>query len=207
MSKPLPAPATDMAQPAARMDTRQRIVAAAVRCVAQRGVRGLRMSDVGREAGVSSGLLYYHFADRHGLLAATLAHVNDTAAAGRNGAPDASRAALVDNLVDEISDTPEVRDHAAAWHEIVASAVFDAALAEPLAATTRAWQQRIADGLVQTAAAPSALSAEAAYAQATIATALVDGLSQRWLAGQLTTEAARQLLCQALVRQFAEAAA
>ncbi len=183
-------------------ETRTRIVAAAVRCVAQRGVRGLRMADVGREAGVSSGLLYYHFADRDGLLAATLAHVNDTAAAGRNQANVAGRDALIDNLVDEISDEPDVRDHAAAWHEINASAVFDDTLAAPLRATTADWQQRIADGLMQTAPAGTAPDREAAAAQAVIATALVDGLSQRWLTGRLSTPEARALLRRALIQQF-----
>lgn len=182
-------------------ETRTRIVAAAVRCVAQRGVRGLRMADVGREAGVSSGLLYYHFADRDGLLAATLAHVNDTAAAGRSQAAVAGHEALVDNLVDEISDDPEVRDHAAAWHEINASAVFDETLAAPLRATTAEWQQRIADGLVQTAP-EGTCDRESAEARAVIATALVDGLSQRWLTGRLSTDEARELLRHALIQQF-----
>lgn len=128
-------------------DTRTKIVRAAARCLAQRGVRGLRMTDIGREAGVSSGLLYYHFADRDGLLAATLAHVNATAAAERGAvAPDA-RTALIDNLVDEIADEPEVREHAIAWQEITASAVFDETLAAHLADSTGQWQQRIANTL------------------------------------------------------------
>lgn len=187
-------------------ETRTRIVAAAVRCVAQRGVRGLRMADVGREAGVSSGLLYYHFADRDGLLAATLAHVNDTAAAARSPRELAGRAALIDNLVDEISDDPDVRDHAAAWHEINASAVFDESLAAPLRATTGDWQARIADALVATAPQAAPCDREAAEAQAVIATALVDGLLQRWLTGRLSTHDARALLRRALIQQFGEAA-
>ncbi|HET7313937.1 TetR/AcrR family transcriptional regulator [Salinisphaera sp.] len=183
-------------------EARTRIVAAAVRCLARHGVRGLRMADIGREAGVSSGLLYYHFANRDGLLAATLAHVNDTAAAGRARAAGDGRDALIDNLVDEISDDPEVRDHAAAWHEINASAVFDSALAAHLRATTADWQRRIADGLMQTAGKTAPPNRQAADAQAAIATALVDGLSQRWLTGRLSTDEARALLRRALIRQF-----
>lgn len=187
-------------------ETRTRILAAAVRCLARRGVRGLRIADVGREAGVSSGLLYYHFADRDGLLAATLAHVNDTAAAGRSQGEITGRAALIDNLVDEISDDPEVRDHAAAWHEINASAVFDDALAAPLRETTADWQARIADALVTTAPADAPCDRAAAEAQAVIATALVDGLLQRWLTGRLSTNDARALLRRALILQFGGAA-
>lgn len=179
-------------------ETRTRIVAAAARCVARRGVRGLRMADVGREAGVSSGLLYYHFADRNGLLAATLAHVNDVAATGRMKTGGSGREALIDNLVDEISDDPEVREHAAAWHEISASAIFDETLAAPLRATTADWQQRIADGLAETASDAGPIDPAAATAQAAIATALVDGLSQRWLTGRLSTPDARALLRRAL---------
>ncbi|KEZ77984.1 TetR/AcrR family transcriptional regulator [Salinisphaera hydrothermalis] len=188
-------------------ETRTRILAAAVRCVARRGVRGLRMADVGREAGVSSGLLYYHFADRDGLLAATLAHVNDTAAAGRSSNEVAGRSALIDNLVDEISDDPEVRDHAAAWHEINASAVFDERLAAPLRETTADWQARIANALVATAPADAPCDRETAEAEAVIVTALVDGLLQRWLTGRLSTNDARALLRRALIQQFGGSAA
>ena len=44
------------------------ILVAACRVIAQSGAAGLRMSEVAREAGVSSALLHYYFATRHELL-------------------------------------------------------------------------------------------------------------------------------------------
>lgn len=171
---------------------RDRILAAAARCIARAGIRGLRMSDVGREAGVSSGLLYYHFADRSGLLAATLAHVNDTAAvSARPGV--GGRRALIDNLVAEITDTAEIRAHATAWHEIGASAVFDADTAAHLAATDADWQARIAAHL-QACGLPADEAARIALA----AVALVDGLISRWLSQRVCIEQARMTLRAAL---------
>ena len=57
------------------------ILEAAARLVARRGVRGLRMEELAAEAGVSTGLLYYHFKDRSTLLRRTLEFVNERAGA------------------------------------------------------------------------------------------------------------------------------
>jgi AcrR family transcriptional regulator len=51
-------------------DARERIIEACERVIARGGLRGFRMGDVAREAGVSIGLLSYHFGDRDGLLQA-----------------------------------------------------------------------------------------------------------------------------------------
>lgn len=186
------------------LDTRTQILRAAAQCIARAGVRGLRMSHVCRAAGVSSGLLYYHFTDRDGLLAATLAHINEAAAQPRStpiSTSDTTEHAsavqmtrLIDNLVDEIIDEAAVRDDAAAWHEIGASAVFDDTLAKALADTTTRWQARIADAFERAyrdAPEPAPLDGETF---AVLATALVDGITARWLTGRLDTHTARQML-------------
>ena len=177
---------------------RDRILAAAARCIAEHGIRRFRMQDVVREAGVSAGLLYYHFTDRSGLLAATLAYVNDVAAepAAQSGA-QASRNALIDNLVAEITDSADNRAHAATWHEIGASAVFDGDTARHLAATDAAWQGRIAAALGELGCAPAEASTLALSA-----VALVDGLLSRWLSARISTDEARHVLRAALDRLF-----
>lgn len=183
--------------------TRTRILRAAARCIAQTGVRGLRVGDVARQAGVSSGLLYYHFADRDGLLAATLAHVNETAWAGRGPAPDAAtdaRRALIDNLVEELSDAAAIRDNAIAWNEIGASAVFDPALAAHLNESNRQWRDFVASAVRAGQTQGRIDAALEAEDFAITATALVEGLSQRWLTGQLSTDEARRLLTTSLER-------
>ncbi|MYV72610.1 TetR family transcriptional regulator, partial [Streptomyces sp. SID1046] len=45
-------------------DRRRAILEGAARVIARRGVRGLRVSDLAAEAGVSTALIYYHFKDR-----------------------------------------------------------------------------------------------------------------------------------------------
>ena len=59
------------------VDARERILDACERTIAETGLRGFRMTAVAREAGVSIGLLSYHFGDRDGLLQAALNRVNE----------------------------------------------------------------------------------------------------------------------------------
>jgi AcrR family transcriptional regulator len=51
---------------------RERILRAAVRAIARDGIDGLRIARIATEAGVSSALVHYHFADREQLLAETI---------------------------------------------------------------------------------------------------------------------------------------
>ncbi|MFB9906975.1 TetR/AcrR family transcriptional regulator [Allokutzneria oryzae] len=54
---------------APREDLREDLVAAAERLVARRGVAGLTVREIAREAGVATGLLYKHFAGKEELVA------------------------------------------------------------------------------------------------------------------------------------------
>lgn len=169
---------------------KQTILRAAERCIARNGVRGLRVHDVAKEAGVSTSLLYYHFTDRDGLLAATLDHVNDNASVHRieGTSGDTAVDRLASLLVGEIQDVDEVRTGSVAWNELRATAVFEEGLRAPLARTTETWNDRITAALDETGADGD----HAALAQ--VLTALVEGLSGRWLGGELTTREAQDLL-------------
>ena len=63
------------------------ILAAACRVIAQTGAAGLRMSEVAREAGVSSALLHYYFATRHELLVRSFVFADTRVAADRAQSP------------------------------------------------------------------------------------------------------------------------
>lgn len=195
-------------------DTRERILEACERVIARAGLRGFRMGDVAREAGVSIGLLAYHFGDRDGLLQAALDHVNESAAR-RAGAPPATLPAsapapasapsspaeappaltgtgvftagerLAALLCSEFGDDPQVRAGSIAWNELRAAAVFDSGQATALARSTADWQRAVRDLLAE--AAPRAESGTIAL----ILTALVEGLSGRWLTGQITAREAQ----------------
>lgn len=181
---------------------RERILGASARCIARSGVRGLRVQEVAREAGVSSGLLYYHFGDRTGLLTASLEFVSERAAryASGEGTEGDALAELRSSLLDELQDPPEVIENSSAWGELRASAIFEQGLRAPLATATREWVDAIVERIGQAQEAglvPREIDAPAA---ATTLTALVEGLSNRWLSGSLELAEARRLLDAAIGR-------
>ncbi|MCJ1680011.1 TetR/AcrR family transcriptional regulator [Streptomyces sp. APSN-46.1] len=186
----------------ARVADRQALILeAAVRVIARTGVRGLRVEELAAEAGVSTALIYYHFKDRAGLIQRTLAFISDRATGytdeAVSGAENA-RATLLQLLLSELQDTDRVRENSIAWGELRASAIFDTDLREPLAESTRSWTQDTADAIADAKAAGRADLSVSTLDAAERLTALVEGLSERWLSGSLTLERARELLAGAV---------
>lgn len=179
------------------------ILEAAARLIARRGVRGLRVEELAAEAGVSTGLIYYHFKDRTGILRHTLEFINDraeryTTSRDPDAEPLGPREELDEVLLLELQDTPEVRENSSAWGELRASAVFDPVLREDLARATLVWVQEVAALLGQVQPmAPAAVLASAAERL----TALLEGLSTRWLIGVLPVGHARELLRQGIAAE------
>jgi AcrR family transcriptional regulator len=175
------------------------ILAAATRVIARNGVRGLRVEELAKEAGVSTGLIYYYFKDRGGLLSATLEYIN--ARADRYTAEtDAEdpRTELEQVLLLEMQDTDEVRENSIAWGELRATATFEEELQEQLLVSTRKWIEDTAEVIRRAQAAGLAAADADAIDAAERLTALVEGLSERWLSGSMTLERARELLRRAV---------
>ncbi|WP_426996743.1 TetR/AcrR family transcriptional regulator [Pseudarthrobacter sp. N5] len=175
-----------------------KILTAATTCIARNGVRGMRVNDVAAEAGVSPGLLYYHFTDRAGLLAATLDHINkqvskDDAVLSADAGDRTRRFRHL--LLDEIRDNADVRRNSVAWNELRACSIFEKELAEPLSRTTAEWNREIAQAIVD---ANGNTSDDEAAVTAEILTSLVEGISGRWLSGFITADHARSLLTTAI---------
>lgn len=176
------------------------IMEAAARVIARRGVRGLRVEELAAEAGVSTALIYYHFKDRTGILRQTLEFINDraeryTTERAEDAPPLTPREELEQTLLLELQDTPEVRENSTAWGELRASAVFDETLREDLARATRIWVQEIAELLGDVRPMASAVALAGAAERLT---ALLEGLSTRWLSGSLPLAHARTLLTEAI---------
>jgi AcrR family transcriptional regulator len=175
---------------------------AAVRVIAQDGVRGLRVEKLAAEAGVSTALIYYHFKDRAGILRAALEHVNHRAQTYTSDAlPDDAlsndpRQRVERMLLGELQDTDHVRETSVAWGELRASAAFHEELRSTLLTATGAWN---AD--VETLVRQANPDVDAAAAAERL-TALVEGLSERWHSGSLTLDRARELLSGAIVREL-----
>ncbi|QTA30509.1 TetR/AcrR family transcriptional regulator [Streptomyces sp. CA-256286] len=186
-------------------DRRTAILEAAATVIARRGVRGLRVEELAEEAGVSKALIYYHFEDRTGLLRRTLALVNNraeryTAEQAAAGQPAAETPAdplrrLEQALLLELQDLPHVRENSTAWGELRASAVFDPELRGELALASVIWVREVADqlGEARPTAPESALTASAERL-----TALLEGLSARWLSGILPLTDARTRMREAI---------
>ncbi|MEV5608587.1 TetR/AcrR family transcriptional regulator [Streptomyces sp. NPDC052225] len=176
-------------------DRKTAIMEAAARVIARRGVRGLRVEELAAEAGVSTALIYYHFKDRAGILRRTLEFINDRAAHyTTDRAPDAApldpREELEQTLLLELQDVDVVRENSAAWGELRATAMFEPELRDALAEATRVWVREVAAllGDLRPTAAAAALTVAAERL-----TALVEGVSMRWLSGTLPLERAREL--------------
>lgn len=168
-----------------------------MRTIARSGVRGLRVEEVAAEAGVSTSLLYYHFKDRAGLVRRTLEFVNERA--GDSANPPAARehgprVVLEHQLLAELQDSPTVREDSTAWGEMRAAAVFEPDLQPTLAHSTQLWVKEVAEAITASQLAGQARSDADPHAAAERLTALIEGLSERWLSGSLGQDRALFLL-------------
>ncbi len=172
-------------------DRRTALLVAAIEEIARKGTRGLRVEEVATRAGVSPGLIYHHFGDRSTLLQSALEHIGEQANAYTEHAGGTSRENLLAVLIDEIQDDESVRTNSAAWGELRDTAIFDHALRPTITALTQRWVNDIAelvrtgqrDGSIATALDPDEMGVRLS--------ALVEGISARWLTGILTTTQAR----------------
>ncbi|WP_244301116.1 TetR/AcrR family transcriptional regulator [Leucobacter insecticola] len=181
-----------------RADSRDKILQACERTIARSGLRSFRMQDVAREAGVSIGLLSYHFGDRDGLLQAALDHVNARSSdrAGRTPHAHTPAQRLSALLCSEFGDDAQVRAGSIVWNELRAVSVFEPTSAAALTRSTAEWQSAVETliGEAILACTPQDHEPEqntGPAATALLLTALVEGLSGRWLTGQITADEAQ----------------
>ena len=170
-----------------------------------RGVGGREVGDeaveqVAEQAGVAVSLLYYYFGSRNGLVRATLDHANERAATTTPGS-GSGRATVEASLLAELD--PDARDTSVVWGEVLASAVFEAELRDQLRDAGATWNDLVAAAIaagIEDGSIPGTVDALAAAERLT---ALVDGLSARWLAGMIERDRARELLTGAVARELA----
>ena len=65
---------------------REQLIKATIRCIAKRGLSGTTMADVTREAGLSLGIVNFHFQSKERLLAETLRYLAEEYKAAWEGA-------------------------------------------------------------------------------------------------------------------------
>jgi AcrR family transcriptional regulator len=171
----------------AAADARQRILAAAADCIVRDGLAQVRMASIARAAGVSAGLLHYHFDTKELLFGEVLKYshgvsmeLNRRAMAGAGEGP----AARLSSFLDRCLPSDERLAHEwLLWQELALLCIRDPHLAtvgaelyETLYATVAdIVSEGLAAGVFETALDPRSL--------AETAVALTDGLGARVLAG------------------------
>jgi len=185
-------------------DRRSALLDAAVAEIARSGTRGLRVEAVAKRAGVSTALIYHHFTDRSTLLHGALEHIGIRADKFTMPRAGSGREMVIEMLLSEIHDDDEVRVNAAAWGELRGEAIFDVSLRRLTAGLTQRWADDVAthvrsgyaDGSIRTERSTASRCADESRADelGVQLTTVVEGISARWLTGQVTTARARDHL-------------
>jgi AcrR family transcriptional regulator len=192
------------APPHPAADSRQRILAAAARNIADLGLAGVRMATIAREAGVSTALLHYHFDTKERLFAEVLGYSYERSAELDQAALDRagdSAAAKLSAYLDRCLPIDDVLAEAwLLWQELDLLCLRQPELAtmgnELYARLYRKVVEIVESGVASGEFTPTADPHSIAEA----AVALCDGLGTRVLSGDptLTLADARRIVARTL---------
>lgn len=183
----------------------QRIVEASWRAIAKDGVRKFRVGDVARDAGVSVGLVYYHFENRIGLLRATMDYASRVVPQTGLLDPSPEDTARRDGferlralLLADFAGNESSQDNAVVWYEIMGEAIFEPEVRGPVNATLTEWHALIR-GAIQAGQQDGSMRDDVSADEvADVLTSLIDGLLARVITGLIDWDQARTTLIQAL---------
>jgi AcrR family transcriptional regulator len=183
------------------------ILGAACRVIAQSGAAGLRMSEVAREAGVSSALLHYYFATRQELVSRAFAFADtrvDTHVMALVDQHGSGRERLETLLVAYLSPEAVVTEDWVVWSELWRSARFDESLRALLHDANREWLDQVA-GMVREGIADGSIDGPVEPDDCAVRLiSLVDGLGIRVLAGVLERDDAMRQMEHALACELSD---
>ena len=160
--------------------TRERLLAAAARCFAQKGYSSCSVADIAAEAGVSQGALYTHFRNKEDLFTTM---IQEEHGQGAHKAREASLAGgfldgIINILSECIRDVGFPVDHRL-WTEILAVAARVESVRDAFLASDRVMRERFVELLRKAAEAGEIDPALDFEAVAIWLYALVDGLIAR----------------------------
>ncbi|MBU2694328.1 hypothetical protein CCO04_04480 [Pimelobacter sp. 30-1] len=174
--------------------TRAQILDATVAAIAREGAAGVRIDAVAQAAGVSTGLIYYHFSNRQVLVRAGLAEALERyPSQPRSPGERDPLAHLVEELQRHIGLPADGGDERGRVRTAgLQAAVFDPELRASLGHSTELWEAVVARLVARVRGSETA--AEADLATAETLTALADGVRQRVLSGTLAPADAVRLV-------------
>jgi AcrR family transcriptional regulator len=135
-----------MTEPAA--DRKHLILDAACRAIARTGAAAMRVSDVAREAGVSTALVHYYFPSRADVIVRAFAHTDDLAdaVAEEHLAKLANGRERVERLIlTWAGDDPAIRTNWAVWNEMWQYAAHNDGARALVETSHRRWLEQIHD--------------------------------------------------------------
>lgn len=100
-------------------ERRQHILASAVRCITREGFAGVRLRDIGREAGVSIGLIQHYFDTREELLNQAIRHASEQLLDEfkKSGDVVADPWERIVTMIDLLCALPNLQAHSSLWLE------------------------------------------------------------------------------------------
>jgi len=157
---------------------RQRIIDATLDVIRDHGLAGTRTHEIARRAGVSSGLLLYHFGTLDGVIAAAMEESEDRYYRGLESEEAAGRPAVerLRLLVERSGDASSVISAWTLWMEFWVRALRDPATARLCATLEARWRAVLRDVIEQGVREGAFRAADPAVAVVRLAT-LLDGLS------------------------------
>lgn len=191
-----------MARPNVEAERSAQILRAACKVIAGKGFRGLRVADVAKEAGLSSGIVHYYFTNKrdlsHAAFEQNVAHSFARRTAILESEDDAvtKLRALVDAYLPGDEETVE------SWHvwaELWVEAIHEPDLQELNDRAYGEWRGLIA-GIVRDGQAAGTIGDADAVEVANLLVGVLDGLALQVLAGSQNMSLARmRALCQSFI--------
>jgi AcrR family transcriptional regulator len=133
----------------ARTETRQRILRAAVRTLADRGYARTTARAIAETGGFAPGVIYYHFDDLNDLFVATARYTSEARLARyRSETAEVTGATDLVRRLRTLYAEDAAEGHVAAVQELIAVANTAPGLAEVVRASTATWQD-FAEGVVR----------------------------------------------------------
>jgi AcrR family transcriptional regulator len=181
------------------------ILDAACRAIASTGAAAVRVSDVAREAGVSTALVHYYFPSRADVILQAFLHVDDRADAFAeeqlvelaNGRDRAERLILT-----WAGDDPAIRTNWAVWNEMWQYAAHNEAARAMVADSHQRWLEQVTGLIVEGTADGSIPSTVDVDGAARRLVACVDDWGRETLIGMRTPAGMRAALAAATAHEL-----